>query len=114
MKFEKVVDGVSKYLSDNIYPTMVIWQKIIVADVVSRAIRWAEAYLNDPQTCTFLRALSYVDSDDNIDVEGVLIGLKKYIAEKDGKWKIEIPLMPVLVFTESDVDDLFEYIKKEQ
>lgn len=113
MKFEKIVDGVTEYLSDKIYPTMVEWQKLIAADVIARAIRWAEAYLNNPDSKSFLRALGYVDGENNVDVQGITSALKKHIAEKGGKWKLKIPLMPVLVFSEEDVDDLLEYIEKE-
>jgi hypothetical protein len=113
MKLDKVIDGAAKYIADKLYPTMVDWQKLIAVDVVTRAINYCES--NDPkiQSNSFVRALGYMDGEGNVDLDNVIISLKNFIAEKGGKWKIKIPLMPVFVFTESDVDELYQYICKQ-
>ena len=110
MILNKVVDGAARYIADKLYPTMVDWQKLIAVDIVTRAIDYANKNGEQLDSNSVIRALGYVDSEKNVDIENMLRRLKSFIAEKGGKWKIKLPLMPTFTFTEADVDELYKYI----
>lgn len=105
MTVNKLIDGLVRYIDENIYSAMNDWQKMIAADVVSRAMQRADKIAPIITENTFIRALGYVDSEGNVDVDGVLKKLKEYISQK-GKLEIKIPLMPIYRFTPEDIDVL--------
>jgi hypothetical protein len=110
MKLNKVVDGTAKYIAEKLYPTMVDWQKLIAVDIVTRAIDYSKKNGPALSSNSLIRALGYVDSEENVDIDGVLQRLKEFISDKGGRWKVKLPLMPTFTFTEKDVDDLYEFI----
>lgn len=105
MTINKVIDGLARYINENIYPAMNGWQKMIAADVVGRAIQRIDKIAPIITENTFIRALGYVDSEGNIDIEGLMSKLKEYVSQK-GKVEIKIPLMPVYKITAEDIDVL--------
>ena len=109
MKFEKIIDGLTKYINANLYPTMNDWQKLIAVDVVSRAIKKSSELFATLQSNPFVRALGYIDSEGNVDIEGIASRVKEFAREK-GKIEINIPLMPAWKFTETDIDEIYRTI----
>ena len=105
MTVNKLMDGLVRYIDANIYSAMNDWQKLIAADVVSRAMQRVDKIAPIITDNTFVRALGYVDSEGNIDIDGISKKLKEYISQK-GKIEIKIPLMPTYRFTADDVDVL--------
>lgn len=114
MKLNKVVDGMAKYIAEKLYPTMVDWQKLIAVDIVTRAINYSKQNGEALSSNSIIRALGYVDSEENVDIENIINRLKSFIADKGGKWKIKLPLMPAFTFTEKDVEELYEFICDQQ
>jgi hypothetical protein len=109
MKFEKIIDGLTKYINANLYPTMNDWQKLIAVDVVGRAIKKSAELYGTLQVNPFVRALGYIDSEGNVDIEGIVGRIKEYAREK-GKIETNIPFMPAWKFTEQDIDEIYRTI----
>jgi hypothetical protein len=109
MKFEKIIDGLARYIKNHLYPTMNDWQKLIAVDVVDRAIKKAEALRVWAESNTFIRALGYIDSEGNVDLDGIVSRVKEFARER-GKIKINIPFMPAWKFTEQDIDEIHKTI----
>ena len=109
MKYERVINGLAKYIDAEIYPTMNDWQEIMARVAVARMLNSSEAIKRTLTTNGFLRTFAIIDEEGNIDTEGLIETLREQVAQK-GKISISLPLMPRLAFTASDVDNLRKYI----
>jgi hypothetical protein len=70
MKFDRVINGITKYLDREIYAGMNDWQEVVARLAVARIIgneNLEESLLNNPYVKTFAIA----DVDGNIDVDGL-------------------------------------------
>ena len=109
MEFEKVLDGIVKYVSREIIVNMNPLQEVAARLIVARVIGNAEAIKTMLSTNSFARAFAISDANGNIDVDGLACDLKKVILGK-GCVEFEIPLFGKFKFVESDVDTLRSYI----
>lgn len=109
MKFEKVLDGISKYIDGEIYGMLNDWQEIVARMTVGRLIGNRDVLKQKIMENPFLMSFALIDSDGNMDVDRFLCDLKQVISEKGGL-KLTIPLFGNLKFVETDVDQLRKYI----
>lgn len=112
MNTEKVINGLVAYIKTDLYPTMNEWQKLIAADVISRALRRTNELKAMIENNSFAVALGYIDTEGNVDVDGIMTSIKNHVAEK-GKFEFALPLMPTYRFTAEDVEKLHRIIKGE-
>lgn len=105
MPFEKVVDGIIRYLDREIFANMNNWQELIARIVVGRISENADAVKEYLTKNGFVRTLNVVDRDGNVDVEAILRDIKREI-ERKGVLQVEVPLVGKLTFTPADVDVL--------
>lgn len=105
MPFEKVVDGIIRYLDREIFANMNDWQEIIARIVVGRISENADAVKEYLIKNGFVRTLNVIDRDGNVDVEAILRDIKKEI-ERKGVLKVEVPLVGKLTFKPADIDVL--------
>lgn len=109
MNFDRVINGINKYINAEIYSTMNDWQEVLARIAVSRMLGNADQLKHSLNTNGFIRTFAIMDENGNIDVEGLARDIKKQIEAK-GKVTISIPLMPTLTFKPEDVDVLYRYI----
>lgn len=109
MTFERVINGINKYINAEIYATMNDWQEILARIVVGRMIGNTEQLKQSLAANGFLRTFALMDENGNVDIDSLARDLKAQIAAK-GKMTISLPLMPVLTFKPEDVDVLYQYI----
>lgn len=109
MTFEKVLNGILKYLNNEIYSGMNSWQEMIARIAVSRLVgngeKIKEALMSNP----FIKTFAIMDEDGNVDVEGLIHDLKEQISQK-GYLKISIPMFGEFCFSPEDVDTLHRTI----
>lgn len=105
MPFEKVVDGIIRYLDREIFANMNNWQELIARIVVGRISENADAVKEYLTKNGFVRTLNVIDRDGNVDVEAVLRDIKREI-ERKGVLQVEVPLVGKLTFKPADVDVL--------
>jgi hypothetical protein len=109
MDFDRVVDGIVRYLNREILKGMNQWQDMMARVAMSRILAnrkaLREALINTP----FLQTISIIDSRGIVDVEGLANDLKAQIRER-GKLTITLPLFGNFTFVESDVDELYRAI----
>ena len=72
-------------------------------------IKKAEALRAWAESNAFIRALGYIDSEGNVDLDGIVSRVKEFAREK-GKIEINIPFMPAWKFTEQDIDEIHKTI----
>lgn len=111
MSFEKVINGILRYLNAEIFSKMSSWQEVLARVAVSRMIGNADVLKQSLIDNSFFRTFAIIDSHGNIDVDGLMRDLRAQIAEK-GKLVITLPMLGSFTFTADDVDELHRYIKE--
>lgn len=109
MNFERVINGINKYINAEIYSTMNDWQEILARIAISKMLGNTEQLKQSLISNGFMRTFAIMDDFGNVDVEGLLHELKTQIAAK-GKMTVSLPLMPSITFNPDDVDVLRRYI----
>lgn len=105
VSFEKVIDGLNRYIDKEIYANLGDLQEILVRMVVGRVNQNSEVIKNYFMTNGFYRTLCIVDSEGMVDVDKLLQELKTEI-ERKGSIMVEVPLIGKMTFRASDVDVL--------
>jgi hypothetical protein len=111
MSFEKVINGILRYLNAEIYNKMNGWQEVLARVAVSRMVGNSDLLKQSLMENSFFRTFDIVDSHGNIDVDGLVRDIKTQIAEK-GKLVITLPMLGTFTFTADDVDELHRYIRE--
>ena len=112
VQFEKVIDGVNRYIDSEIYKNLNDVQEILARIVVGRVNAGAENIKNVLMNNGFAKTLCLVDSDGMIDIDPLLHDLRAEI-EKKGKIEFNVPMIGKMKFTASDVDMLRDMIVRE-
>jgi hypothetical protein len=60
---------------------------------------------------TFFRTFAIIDSNGNVDVDGLIKDLKEQVAQK-GKLVIALPMFGNFTFTAADIDELHRHIRE--
>lgn len=112
MCFEKVMNGILKYLNSEIYSHMNDWQEVLARIAVSRMIGNAEYLKQSLINNAYVKTFSIMDNEGNVDVEGLARDLKQQIQQKN-KLTISLPMLGNFTFTADDVDKLYQTIMEE-
>jgi hypothetical protein len=111
--FEKVIDGLSKYINNNnLYSNMNDWQEMIARLAVGRVITNQSKIKDTLVNNAFIRSFDIMDEFGMVDVDSLSEELKREIARKE-KFTVTIPIIGKLTFTPSDVDVLRNTITEE-
>lgn len=108
-EFEKVIDGLSKYINDEFYSGMADWQEFIARLFVGRFIDNSENVKTTLLNNGFLRTFGIMDSDGMVDVDSLVKDIKREL-DKIEKITISVPMIGKMTFTDSDVDTLYKHI----
>lgn len=108
--FDKVMYGLSEYISNEVYSGMNELQEFMARVVVGRMLDNKDSIRKSLMDNGFIRTFGFVDSEGMIDLEGIANSLKKEISRK-GKLSISIPMFGKLTFVPEDIDTLCNYIK---
>ena len=105
MEFEKVLNGIIKYLNNEIYSGMNDWQEMLARIAVSRFLKngetLKETLINNP----FIKTFAIIDENGIVDISGLLDDIKAQFQQKE-KLTLSLPLFGKFTFTASDVDKL--------
>lgn len=112
-EFEKVIDGLSKYINDNIYAGMNEWQAFAARVLVSRFISNQDNVKNMIINNGFIRTFGIVDIEGMVDVETLAKDIKRELQRAE-KITFDIPVFGKYTFKPSDVDVLYQSITGEE
>lgn len=87
------------------------WQEVMARVVLGRMLTNLDDIRHSLVSNSFLCSFGILDSEGEVDLDGLSHELKKQIDEK-GSITITFPLMPKFKFTASDVDKLYDYIMR--
>lgn len=105
MEFEKVLNGIMKYLNNEIYSGMNDWQEMLARIAVSRMIGNAENLKHTLIENPFIKTFAIIDENGMVDVSGLLNDLKTQFNQKE-KITFSIPMFGKFTFTAADVEKL--------
>ena len=109
MDFDKVMDGIVRYLNREILKGMNQWQDMMARVAMSRILANRKALRETLINTPLLQTIGIIDSRGMVDVEGLANDLKAQIRER-GKLTITTPFFGNFTFVESDVDELYRAI----
>ena len=109
MEFEKVLNGILKYINQEVMVGMNDWQEMLARIAISRMIGDSHKLKETLASNGYVRTFGIMDRDGNVDVDGLMHDIREQI-ERKGKVSFEIPLMGKFTFTPDDVDRLHEKI----
>jgi hypothetical protein len=110
MEFNKVLNGIAKYLSKEVLSNMNSWQSALSRVAVARIINNSGNIHKMLTENAFIKTFGVFDDSGNVDIDGLISDLKTAIREK-GYIEFELPLFGTFKFVESDVDKMHSYIR---
>ena len=105
VSFEKVFDGINRYIDKEIYRNLNDLQEMLARLAVGRINQNAENIKKYLMENGFCKTLCLVDTDGMVDIDKILEDVRTEIERKDSI-QIEIPLIGKLTFHSDDVDVL--------
>lgn len=105
VEFEKVLDGLNRYIDREIYKNLNDLQEMLARLTIGRINQNADGIKHYLMTNGFFKTLCIVDSDGMVDIERLLQDLRAEI-ERNGSITVDIPLIGKLTFRTSDIDML--------
>ena len=112
-EFEKVIDGMSKYINDEIYSSMNDLQEFAARVIVGRIINNQENVKEMLINNGFVRTFGVIDAEGMVDVDSIAGDIKREIARKE-KITFSIPMFGRMTFKPTDVDMLYRHITGEE
>ena len=111
MEFEKVIDGILRYIDREILKNMNPWQEVLARLAIGRIVGDTNGLKEKLMTNGYIKTFAIMDRNGNIDIDSITGDLKKEIA-RVGKIEFSIPAFGKLAFTADDVDVLLKTIKE--
>lgn len=108
VNIERVMNGIARYMDREIYANMNDWQEVVARLAVSRLLGNRNLE-NTLMNNSYIRTFAIVDSDGNVDVDGLYRDLRALVQQK-GKIEISLPIFGKYTFHENDVDNLYNCI----
>ena len=109
VEFNRVIDGLLRYLNNNLFAKMNDWQEVVARIAVGRIIGNPESLKQSLMANGIVRTFAVMDSEGNVDLEPIMRDLKREIDRK-GKLTVEIPMFGKMSFTAADVDEIYREI----
>ncbi len=112
-EFNRVIDGISRYIDAEIYSRMNDLQEFAARVLIGRFISNEETVKESLVNNGFIRTFGIIDADGMVDVITLAKDIKREIARK-GKISFSIPMFGTMSFVPEDVDAIFRYITGEE
>ena len=112
-EFEKVIDGLSRYIDSEIYSGMNDLQEFAARVLIGRFISNESGVKESLVNNGFIRTFGIIDGEGMVDVVALAKDIKREIARK-GKISFSIPMFGTMSFVPNDVDMMFRAITGEE
>lgn len=112
-EFEKVMDGISIYMDEEIFEGMNEWQDFIARVMVGRFLGNQDGVKEMLMNNGFFRTFGIMDSEGMIDVHALATDTRRELSKK-GKITFDLPMFGKMTFTPADVDKLYKHITGEE
>lgn len=103
--FERVMDGIIKYIDAEIIGGMNEWQELVARMAIGRIAENSDTVKSAILNNGIVRTFGVVDSNGMIDIDGLARDLKREITRK-GKLTVKIPMFGSMTFKPEDIDKI--------
>jgi hypothetical protein len=110
MEFNKVINGIVKYINKEMMCNLNSWQEILARVSMSRVLGNSASIKTWLIENPFIKTFAIINDEGNVDVDGLIEDLKTIVREK-GSIEIDIPLFGKFKFNENDINILNSYIR---
>ena len=108
-EYSKVINGISRYVDEEIINKIVGWRKWVVGSGAGLMLSNAAAVFNKLKNNEFVKMLDVIDNEDRVNIEKIYVELKKQ-AQKSAI-TFDFPALGPITLNENDVERLYELIK---
>ena len=105
MEFDKALNGLVKYITNRILPTMNDWQSIGARVILARTLRSSRELKEALMSNFYIKTFGFMSEDGNLDIDGIVADLKGIVKEQ-GALTVNIPLYGTLKLNEVDLDEI--------
>ena len=109
--YERVLNGLTKYIDDEIVNKLPGWKKWVVGSGLGMMLSNADEIFRQIKDNEFVKMLNLVDEQGRINVEEIYKELKKQAQKSSAS--IELPMVGAFVLNDQDVDKLYHLITSE-
>ena len=110
MEFNRVINGIVKYLNREVIPNMNEWQGFVARMGTARILNNTDNLKKLLADNVYVKTFAIFDEHGNVDIDGLINDLKTAIKDK-GYIEFELPMFGKFKFIESDIDNLHSYIR---
>ena len=110
MEFEKIINGIIKYINKEIIPNMNSWQEVLARLALARLTNNSEVIKKSIISNPIIKTFAIVDENEHFDIDGLINDAKTIVREK-GVFEIDVPLFGKFKFTENDISLLHSHIR---
>ena len=111
-EYNKVINGIAKYVDTEIVDKITGWKKWVVGSGIGLALSNATEVFNQLKNNEFVKMLGVIDKEDKVDVDKIYKEMKKQA--KKSAITFDMPMIGPVTLNEQDVDKMYELIKNEQ
>ena len=109
VKYEQVINGLTKFIDNEIISQLSGNQKILLGIGTGVALRKGENIYNGLKNNSMIKMLEIIDEQGNIDIETLYEESKKQATKE--VIRVDIPMIGTLKLNEEDIEKLYGYIK---
>ena len=106
--FNKVLNGLSKYVDSEIVSKLNGWQKWVVGGGLGIYLSNANNIYHDLKEKEFVKMMGIIGENDEIDIDKIYHEMKKQ-AEKTSI-TFDLPFIGTITLNEQDIDKMYEHI----
>lgn len=106
--YNQVVNGVTKYIDNEIIPKVEGLSKIAVGIVLASAVKRGDVIVEKIKAIPVVKMIGIVDDENRVDIETIYEELKKQVSKEP--ISMVLPGVGRVTFTRDDVDKLYSHI----
>ena len=110
-EYNKVINGIAKYIDVEIVEKVSGWKRWIIGSGVGLALSNTTEIFNQLKHNEIVKLLNIVDENDRVDVDKIYKEMKAQA--KKSSVTFDVPMLGALTLNEHDVDKMYEFIKNE-
>lgn len=110
-EYNKVINGIAKYIDYEIVEKISGWKKWVVGSGMGLALSNTAGVFNQVKNNEFVKMLNIIDKDDRINVDKIYKEMKKQA--KKSSVTFDVPMLGPITLNEQDVDKIYDFIKNE-
>lgn len=111
VEFERVLDGINRYIDREIYPSLNDLQEFAARLVVGRINSSSSTIKEYLMSNGFVMTFGLIDRDGMVEIDQLMHEVRKEL-ERKGSIQVDVPMIGKLTFKPVDVDMLCEEIKR--